>query len=1371
MRFKRSKIAMFKLENNIMKYLKIVFPLVVLIFTFFFSNVLGQSQSQVNKRNYTMDQGLSSNRVYSIIQDSIGFIWIGTNGGLNRFDGTRFRSFRYDSKSSNCISSNSVMDLLIASDQKLWIALDNGVDIYDPHSDTFQKLVIKTAKGESISGRTTRIIQDKSGDIWIGTLTDGLFRYSSKEKKLSRYTQSDRNNSKVAEDRITALCEDSEGNIWIGTYSQGLSRYSKKNNTFSHFVRNASPASLSDNSIQNIFEDSYGYLWIGTFQHGIDRFDKSSSTFLHFPPSGENNMLYHIQGMRELKPGKIMVTSDNGVSIYDSIEGNLQYSLADNSDFSFSKSKFIYEVFKDREGGLWLGSYFDGLEYLPPSQNNFKHYELKNSLGLGKVVNAVLETENGQFFIGTDDNGIHSFNPKTGRITPFRSANDIHSTYYCIHDLLQEGNKLFAATYERGLEVIDLGTKSVKSYLHDPNDLNSIPSSRVFSLFKSSNGRIYIGTGSGVCYYNREQDNFVRLDLKYLVIAFTEDLENNIWMATKNKGLYKYNLKNKTFRKYEFDPNNKSSLIRNSLASLACDAKGNLWIGSDGYGLCRYDKKNDSFIRYEQLNLPNQVISSIVPDGDIFWLATNKGLARMDADGKNLKLFTKSNGLFNEQFTPQAFCLSSTGRLIFGTANGFCLFSPSKLVDNKHVPPVILTSLSINNRVVTPQSSESPIDKPIELIRSLDLSYNQSTISVEFASLSYVDPSQTLYKYKIEGFDEEWHEVNSGANSITLTNLPAGNYKLLLKSTNSDNIWGDKDLQFDIKVNPHFLKSKSAVIIYVILLIAFVVFLIRYLLNRSEMIHSESIRKVELDAQRQIYDSKLEFFTNIAHEIRTPLSLIIGPIEYISKSKEINDNYGEYLSIVQLNYRRLYSLITQLLDFRKVDTGNYRLTYSFIDLNQLLDEVRSMFKIAAEQSHIEIEICTVTEHLHLYSDKEALIKIVSNLISNALKFAREKVKISMSEANGWATVSIEDDGKGIGHSERENIFKAFYQVNENKSMFNSGVGVGLHLTKSLIEMLGGEIAVLDREEEKPGTNFSVKIPTRKDQWNHINDTVQPSDLQTLLLENAFNNEDLTVEASQIIIDSDKKTVLVVDDNVEVLDFLSKILAEEYLVITAISGSRALEILCKDTVDLIVSDIMMENMDGLELCRQIRVKIEISHIPIVLLSAKHDIETKLQGLEIGTDAYVEKPFSPFQLKAQLKNLLDKREELKKRYASVPNSEAKITAHNKMDEEFIERCLAIINENLDDSGFSIEKLASELAMSRTSLFSKVKAITGMTPNDFIKVTRLKEAYKLVMEGKYRVTEIGYLVGFGSPSYFTKCFSKQFGMLPTAYLKKCN
>ncbi|AIM39019.1 hypothetical protein KO02_21720 [Sphingobacterium sp. ML3W] len=1351
-----------------MKNLKIVFLFGILVKTFLFYHVLAQSRSQVNKRNYTMDQGLSSNRVYSIVQDSVGFIWVGTNDGLNRFDGTRFRNFRYDSKSSNCISSNSVMDLLIASDERLWIALDNGVDIYDPYSDTFQKLVVKTAKGESINGRVLTIIQDKAGDIWIGTSTDGLFRYLSKEKKLLRYTHNILNNNTVPEDRIISLCEDSEGNIWIGTYSQGLSRYSKESNSFSHFKKTASPTSLSDNSIQKIFEDSYGYLWIGTFQQGIDRFDKSTSTFLHYPPSGQNTLLYHIQGMREYQPGKIIVSSDNGVGIYDNIEGNLQYSSVNNSDLSFSNNKFIYDIFKDREGGLWLGSYFDGLAYLPPVQNNFKHYELKNSLGLGKVVNSILELDNGQFLIGTDDNGIHSFDPKTEKIVPYRSASDINATYYCIHDLLQENNKLFAATYERGLEIIDLNTKAVKSYLHDPNDPNSIPSSRVFSLFRSSNGRIYIGTGSGVCYYNREQDNFVRLEPEYLVVAFAEDSDNNIWIATNNKGLYKYNVKEKTYKKYEFDPVNKSSLIRNALTSLTSDANGNIWVGSNGYGLCRYDKKNDSFIRYEQLNLLNQIISSIVPDGNMLWVATNKGLVCVDNNGKNIKLYTKSNGLFNEQFTSQSFCLSSAGRLMFGTANGFCQFSPNKLVENKYVPPVVITSLSINNKVVSPQFFGSPISKPIGLISSLDLAYNQSTISVEFASLSYVDPSQTMYKYKLEGFDEEWHEVKSSANSITFTNLPSGKYKLLLKSTNSDHVWADRNFQLDIKVHPHFLKSKPAIIIYIILLIALIIFLIRYLLNRSEERHNAQIKKVELDAERQIYDSKLEFFTNIAHEIRTPLSLIIGPIEYISKSKEIRDSYGEYLSIVQLNYRRLYSLITQLLDFRKVDTGNYRLTYSFIDLKQLLDEVRSMFKIAAKQSNVDLEICAGTDHLHLYADKEALIKIFSNLISNALKFARQKVLLSAYEENGWTIISIEDDGKGIGHSERENIFKAFYQVGENGSVFNSGIGVGLHLTKSLIEMLGGEIVVLDRKEQKPGTKFLVKIPTRKEQWDKKLDIAQPLGLHSGIPEEVSKHIEGDYEADQMTIGNNKRTVLVVDDNIEVLEFLRKILEEEYLVIIAVNGPSALEILRGETIDLIVSDIMMEDMDGLELCRQIKRDIEISHIPIVLLSAKHDIETKLEGLEIGTDAYVEKPFSPFQLKAQLKNLLDKREELKKRYASTPNLEAKVTTHNKMDEEFIERCLAIINENLDDSAFSIEKLASEMAMSRTSLFSKVKAITGMTPNDFIKVTRLKKACIFLKEGKYRVTEIGYLVGFGSPSYFTKCFSKQFGMLPTDYVK---
>lgn len=617
----------------------------------------------------------------------------------------------------------------------------------------------------------------------------------------------------------------------------------------------------------------------------------------------------------------------------------------------------------------------------------------------------------------------------------------------------------------------------------------------------------------------------------------------------------------------------------------------------------------------------------------------------------------------------------------------------------------------------------------------------------------------------LEGLDSGWQFTKGINNHLSYANLPAGEYVLRIKGTNSDKIWSSNEIQLKIKVLPPFLQSQLAYFIYAIILLIILLLTVWYYIKRTEKRQKARMKRLNDEKEKELYNAKIDFFTNIAHEIRTPLSLIIGPLEYLMKTTSINNAYGEYLSIIEQNYKRLYALVTQLLDFRKVDSGAYKLSYDSYQVKDTITKVACIFELSTRQKKINIDISSIPERMTMVTDEEAFTKIISNLLSNALKYAKSTISVTAAENDSEIIITVTDDGIGITDQEKTKIFDAFYQVKNNSELNKLGIGIGLHMTRSLIQLMNGNIEANDRKDGKSGAAISVHFPKQAavsiaPPMKRVEDTI-------ITEINTEEGEPETVLPDEPV--KKQYAVMVVDDNPEILDFLSKILSEEYFVISASSGEEALQILGKNNIDLIISDVMMEEMDGFELCEKIKTDINISHVPVILLTAKTDTESKIKGLESGADAYIEKPFSPFHLKAQLRNLLKKREKQQKTYASTPLSDLHSAVRNKLDEEFMNKCTDIILNNIEDSEFSVNTLAQELGMSRTSVFTKIKGIIGMTPNDFIKITRLKKACRMMVEGEYRVTEIGFLVGFSSSSYFAKCFQKQFGMLPTEFLKK--
>ena len=1017
--------------------------------------------------------------------------------------------------------------------------------------------------------------------------------------------------------------------------------------------------------------------------------------------------------------------------------------------FRFSPEKFIYSIFIDKEQSLWLGSYFAGIQFFSPYQSNFKYFKCTAN-GSGKVINCISKDGEGGYFIGTDDDGIYRFDPINKITKPYRTAKDIRSTYYCIHDILIDDNLMYAATYERGLEVTDLRTGKITSYLNNPQDSTTIHSSKIFKLMKASDGRIYIGTADGLCYYQKTTEEFIRVgELKGIVHSITEDNNGLIWAGSLTNGLMRYDVKNKKYKIYRHNED-QNSLPHNAVSALCLDNNKRLWVGLLGKGLCLYDNEKDEFVRYLGAELPNNIVSSIIAYGDNLWISTNKGISNFNPRKNIIKSYSKSSGLINEQFTIGASLITEGGEIMLGTVNGFCIFQPQGLRENSYNAPLKLTNVTIMGNNI-----DNVIDK-------LSVSYDQSMIGLDFSVLSYTSPKDNSYQYMLEGLDNDWIKARGENNHISYNKLPAGKYILKIKGQNCDGIDCKNEIRLNLEVKPHFLRSNVAYSLYVLAFLCICFLSIRYYIIRSHKKQKRNLIRLTREKEKELYNSKIEFFTNIAHEIRTPLSLIIGPLDHLMKTTDINDKYGDYLNIIEHNYKRLYTLVNQLLDFRKVDSGVLQFAYHKYNLKELIKKTYTVFELSIKQKKLGIDISRIANNLEITTDEESFIKIMSNLISNAIKYAKKSIIISAKRLNNNLIITITDDGPGIEENEKKKIFEAFYQIKRNNDSQTPGIGIGLHIANTVVQMMDGNITVDNRNDGVTGVCFTVSLPIVEIEETEENNTSVNENKSPEIIK----DEKIEDNAENIV---SKKKIVIIDDNPDILDFLDKVLSSKYFIITAGSGEEGLALLESNKPDIVVSDIMMEGIDGFKVCKRIKSNINISHIPVILLTAKTDTESKIEGLEAGADAYIEKPFAASHLIAQIDNLLKKKEEYQRTFASNPLSEVHAVSQNKLDEEFIEQCTKIILDNLDNTEFSINSLTQELNMSRTSVFTKIKGIMGMTPNDFIKVTKLKTAAKLLAEGKYRISEITYIVGFSSSSYFAKCFQKQFGILPTDFVKQ--
>ena len=1278
-------------------------------------------------RNITMNDGLAANAVRNIVQDRNGFIWFGTDNGLCRYDGVKVQHYRI-----NELGGNQYISSLLVTDDGLYVGTEKGVFLLSFERQSFEK------QNLDIHSAVTSMTLDKEGVLWISTLGQGVWQMIQKTSKVNHYDFKETSGS------VAQVLIDNSNQVWTVT-NWGTPVVHRLNRLHNRFEAVNLDFAENYNSLR-MLQTKDGRLWLGTWESGLLQLHSDGRVERVLNPK-LTNVGNHIHTLFERDDHCICIGCDDGVICLNPnthewhrlIE---QQSLAD---------RFVYAITSDMEGGLWIGTFYGGVNYISPVGKRFEAFSMENGLH-GNVIARFCEDRKGRMWVASDDGGLMCYSPKAQHFTNYPHQELLSRQN--VHALCVDGDELWIGTYTNGVIVLNVETGDLRHYMQAQAP-HSLDNSSSYAICCDSRGDIWVATMEGLNRFDRTRHDFERIGkVDALTIDIDEDRDGNLWLSTQGGGLWKYQTRNGQFKTYTHHEGNDLSLPDDQVNCSLVDESGRLWVGTLG-GLCLYDSENDHF-KLVSLDVPNHNIMGIVEDQGVLWLSTEKGIVKYEP--KQIQRFTLHDGLVSEQFQPNSCIKASDGRIYFGSTTGFNSFYPYQIKTNSVTPPVYITSVEIMNREERTAEGQ-PLD--LALTKEIVLDYDDARmLTLSFASLSYCSPEKNQYAYILEGFDRDWNNVGN-QNRATYTNIPAGTYIFRVKATNNDGVWSSDEATLTIIVHPPLWWSWYAKLFYLFLIVAAIWYYVRFRLKRAEYRHQREMQRLNEQKEKEVREARLNFFTMIAHEIRTPVSLIIGPLEKIMK----RDNPSEDMRVIDRNAHRLLELVNQLLDFRKVEQHSLVMHFAPQNIRQLMMSVSERFTPTFEQGNKSFTVDYPDEHFTAIIDKEAVTKVISNLLTNANKYTNNEVRLSCQvDPDGeHFRIVVSDNGIGIREEDRSRLFEPFFQAQDNKP----GTGIGLNIVKNIVDLHHGTISV--SSEVGKGSTFTIVLPVAQEQSEQFTaDSLRSSD------ENTADSKQISVKSSvnnkpQMVSKQNASTMLIVDDSEDMVSFLGNHFKEKYEVLTAGDGIEALDILRNHEVSIIISDWMMPRMDGAELCRRVRLDPMTSHIPFVMLTAKTDNDSKVEGMDVGADTYIEKPFSIQYLEACIRNMLEMRRRLIEKFSTQPLEPVTEIASNPTDNEFLLEMKKVIEENFSNSELNVNYLAEKLNISRSGLFAKIKTLADVTPNEMIQIVRLKRAAELLLEKKYTISEIGYMVGFSNPSYFSKCFQKQFGVRPMDYIKQ--
>lgn len=1284
-------------------------------------------------RSVDVDDGLSQNSVMDIIQDRTGFVWFGTKDGLNRYDGDEIRRFSPD----NAIPGNEfVTSMCEDAEGRIWVGTTAGMCIYYPEYEKEERFLKKTASGKYIDRGVNGIVRTPDGDIWCAVNGCGFFRYCPGSDVLTQAKCSADGSVNYSDARNIAVnsrgwcyVDVGDGNIYVS--EDGLA-------TVKPLFSTAAPPPFLGIRINCLSVAPYSKLFVCTVQ-GLYCINLAAGELQKVDLGWDR--FNHVHDIAVMADGEIWVGSDTGIVILDKDMKVIHYMLPEWGDANSPDDIATYSFCLDREGGMWAGTYFGGAGYYPKDHTHIRrYYPTSYSEHFGQRVREIVPSPDGTLWVGTEDRGLVHFFPETGTYAEIRHPAISDN----IHGLCLDGNSLWIGTYDRykGLVRYDVKTGGVRGY---PD-----AGLEIYSILRTAAGNIVIGTTSGMAVYDRKHDRFVRdTSMTCFIRDIEEDSSGNLWVATDSEGVYVRDALTLSWKHFTYDEDDPTSLASNMALGIFEDSRSRIWITTQGGGICRHIPETGTFKRYLSENIiPYTTVYRIEEDAKgVFWLTTNNGLVRYDETEGKVAVYTTADGLLCNQFNYSSSCMAADGRLWAGCIKGLMSFLPSAFKEDPEAYPIVFTGLSIYNRTAGIGSPGSPLDRSITLLDRINLSSDQSTFSIKVSSLNFRSPGHGSLQYMLEGYDSEWYPVRD--NTISYTRLSSGTYTLRV----IDEDGGVSERKLVIHVRPPLYLTVWAFAFYTLCLVAAGAYAVFHFKKRQ----NEAREKMEQDKIRELYVAKFNFFTNIAHEIRTPLSLITAPLESLKKNMPATGSpeIEEDIDMISRNTGRLTELINQLLDFRKAEQGGFTLNMSECSIPSLLKDTYAKFASAARLRNIKMTLSLPEEDFKTVADSEAIVKIVSNLLSNALKYARSYADLSLEldmDAREFRIILV-NDGKVIPGEMRNSIFQPFVQYGDAGSTM-AGTGIGLALARSLAELHHGCLC-MDTDESV--NRFICTVPL-----------VYPESSGLGVLPRADSSEVSAVHGNVRM--PERYSVLIVEDNPEMLAFLERQFSGSYNVRTAADGMEARRILSETDwqTDIVVSDVMMPQMDGFALCRWIKDNLYTSHIPVILLTAKTDVGSKISGLGFGADSYIEKPFSVAYLQASVKSILENRERMRRHFSESPLSKVSSLAASKADEKFLSTLKEFIMENISDPDLSVNDMADAVCMSQSNLFRKLKGAINMAPVEYLQIERLKKAAELLLEYKYTVAEVSLMTGFNSNTYFTLCFKKQFGMTPSAFMK---
>ena len=1340
----------------------------------------------------------------SIVQDSSGFMWFGTRSCLNRYNTRSFRVYRNIPADTTTISANDyIFALQRDRHNRLWVGTQRGLNVYLPDKDAFERILNDSLRGHLSHNYINCIYEDHAGRIWVGTNNGLNLLTSERPYRFQSFFPG------TGLNEIKAICEDKSGMLWIGT-SGGLVRLSIQQGKASYATwanQTGIAGSLSCNNVTAIIEDKKGELWVGTECGGLNLFNRTANTFLHYTHSNRSSGSISSDIIRKMildSVGNLWIGTIDGLNYFDTDKRTFTVFRNDPENPNSLSNNSIRDLYIDRYGSLWVGTVFGGVNVSHAIATPFTVYKtstLVNSIS-SNVVSAITADAAQNLWIGTEAEGLNYFDRKRHVFLHYKhdpadprsiSGNFIKAIYR------DKSNAIWIGTYDGGLNLLNSATQSFTHYRHDAADPGSLSGDNIICMNEDSRGRFWVGAyGKGLNLFNRttsKSETFTtdpasrfRISSNWVRLVF-EDRHQNLWVGTAH-GLNLLQPGEEKFTWFYKQPEHKDSLVSDYINCMMEDRSGRLWIGTYDGGLSLYHPETKTFSTYTMQNgLPGNNVRGILEDEKGFlWLSTDNGLCKFNAADGAVVNYNVYDGLPGNEFNYNSFYRDGDGQLFFGGYTGLISFYPTHMRVNHIIAPIVFTDLRLFNKPVGIQDESGLLMRSMPFTQSITFAAAQNIFTIEFAALNYIKSGKNRYAYKLEGFEKDWNIVDNPA--ATYTNLPPGHYTFLVRASNNDGEWNTDPAKMEIVVRPPLWKTWWAYLLYVIVMAGILYITIRFFRRQARLERDLYYEHQQKTQQEELHQQKIDFFTNISHEIRTPLTLIVGPVEHLLANAPENSVISRQLGLVKQHADRLIRLVTELLDFRKAESGNMPLHVSEGDAVAFAQRIFSSFNDLAAGRSINYSITSTAANIPAWFDPTQLEKVLFNLLSNAFKFTEDggSVTIVVRENNEKEIrIAISNSGRVIRREEQVKLFDRFYQV-DNAGSGLLGTGIGLALSKSIMEAHGGHIDVESAsvvDDEQNGTTcFSIILPKGNAHFTSAQLTGVGESTETMQQPSMQKSEEPDVEAVAMEENGEepgsvKPNLLLVEDNAAIRQMIRDALSADYDITEAASGASGWETVTTLIPDLVISDVMMEGEDdGFTLCHRIKTDERTNHIPVILLTARAASASQITGLRTGADAYITKPFLLQVLELQVRNLLVLRNIIREKFTRQvtlqPIAPELMVADQQPEptpeELFLQKLVGMVEEHMDDTDFGVPVLLKKAGMSQTVLYRKLKALTNMSIADFIKSVRLKKAAELLKQSGNdpSIADVAYQVGFSDRKYFSKEFRKQFGVSPTEYIE---